>query len=123
MLREIANVQQREPGLVRRWFRDDYFDIFVWQSPQGAFVSLQLCYDLPSRERVLVWREGRGFGHHGIDSGEATPFDNRSPIMVADGVLPVDEVMAEFGQRSADLEPDLREFIAGRLHAYAAGTV
>jgi hypothetical protein len=123
MLREIANVQQREPGLLRRWFRDDYFDIFVWQSPHGAFVSLQLCYDLPSRERVLVWREGHGYAHHGIDSGEATPFDNRSPIMVADGVLPVDVVMAEFDQRGAALEPALRDFIAGHLRAYATGAV
>lgn len=121
MLREIANVQQREPGLLRRWFRDDYFDIFVWQSPQGAYVSLQLCYDLPSHERVLVWREGRGYAHHGIDSGEGSPFANNSPIMVADGVLPAAEVLAEFEQRGAGLEPALRVFIAGHLRAYASG--
>jgi hypothetical protein len=123
MLREIADVQQREPGLRRRWFRDDYFDIFVWQSPLGAFVSLQLCYDLSAHERILVWREGHGYAHHGIDSGESTPFDNRSPMMVADGVLPVDEVLAQFGQRSAELEPALQAFIAGHLRAYAAGAV
>ena len=120
MLREIANVQQREPGLTRRWFRDDYFDIFVWQTPAGEFASLQLCYDLPSHERVLVWRKESGYAHHGIDSGENSPFNNRSPIMVADGVLPTDAVLREFNARGAELPDDLKRFIVERLRQYAA---
>ena len=120
MLREIANVKQHDANLRRRWFRDDYFDIFIWQTPAGEFTRLQLCYDLPVRERVLSWHKGGSYTHDGIDDGEQSPFDNRTPIMVADGVLPADTVQREFNARGGELPDDLKRFIVERLREYAA---
>jgi len=34
MMREILGVTD-EPGMHRRWFHDDYFDLFVWQTDAG----------------------------------------------------------------------------------------
>jgi len=123
MLREITNVKQHDANLCRRWFRDDYFDIFLWQTQAGEVVSLQLCYDLPTQERVLSWRKGGGYVHEGIDGGEQSPVHNRSPIMAADGVLPAETVIQEFNARSKELEPALKQFIHERLREYATAEI
>ncbi len=119
MLREIGNVHQQDPQLRRRWFRDDYFDIFTWQNTDGRVVGFQLCYDLPAYERVLSWRESKGYSHHRVDGGEASPIKNRTPIMVADGVLPLPVVLEKFDARTAGIEPRIRDFIRERLLDYA----
>jgi hypothetical protein len=123
MLREIANVHQQDVHTRRRWFCDDYFDLFVWQraQPGGRIVAFQLCYDKPQYERVLSWRETGGYAHHRIDSGEALPEINRSPLMVADGAMPLPAVLERFDAGAAGIEPRLRDFIRQRLLDY--GTV
>ena len=64
MLREIRGVDQKTPGLVKRWFQDDYFDLVAWHDPRGTILRFQLCYARESRgERVLEWRRGLGFQH------------------------------------------------------------
>lgn len=120
MLREIANVHQQDVHTWRRWFCDDYFDLFVWQSaaPGGRIVGFQLCYDKPLYERVLSWRESGGYAHHRIDSGEALPVINRSPLMVADGAMPLSAVLQRFDASAACIEPRLRDFIRERLLDY-----
>lgn len=122
MLREIANVHQQDVHARRRWFCDDYFDLFVWQSagPGGRIVGFQLCYDKPLFERVLSWREAGGCAHHRIDSGEALPEINRSPVMVAGGAMPLSVVLERFDASVADLEPCLRDFTRERLLDYGA---
>lgn len=127
MLREMAQVRQTDAAVRRRWFRDDYFDIFTWQSqgrmdgPDGGFVGFQLCYDLPGYERVLSWRLGKGYSHHRVDDGEASPIKNRTPIMVSDGLLPLPTVLEAFDQRAVTLESRLRAFL--RQHLLNYGTV
>jgi len=118
MLREVMNVQQLDPELSRRWFCDDYFDLFVWERPGGGIVEFQLCYDKPVRERVLKWRAASGFAHHRIDSGEQTPDINMTPIMVADGVMPLAAVLERFDTHAADMDPLVRDFVRGRLVEY-----
>jgi hypothetical protein len=120
MLREIGNVHQQDPQLRRRWFCDDYFDIFAWERPGGEIVELQLCYDRAVHERVLRWRETAGYAHHGIDSGEDSLFKNMTPIMVADGVFPLTEVLEKFDVCAACIEPRIRDFIRQRLLDYGA---
>lgn len=120
MLREIANVHQQDAGLRRRWFCDDYFDIFVWEDADGAIVEFQLCYDRNRRERVLRWRRSTGFLHHAIDSGDASPLKKQSPIMVADGELPVASVVDKFDAAGAGIEPRIRVFLREQVLAYAA---
>ncbi len=120
MLREVGNVHQQDPLLRRRWFCDDYFDIFVWEQPEpgGAITGFQLCYDKFQHERVLRWRESGGYTHHGIDSGDRMPGSHMTPVMVADGVLPLPKVLEKFDESAAPLEPRIREFIRGRLLDY-----
>jgi hypothetical protein len=55
MLREISAVRQDQADLRRRWFQDDYFDLFVWVAPEGGIVAFQLAYDRGGDERVLGW--------------------------------------------------------------------
>ncbi len=120
MLREIGNVHQRDPHTRRRWFCDDYFDLFVWEKPGGRIVEFQLCYDKSVRERVLKWGENAGYAHHRIDSGDDSPAINRSPIMVADGAPPLPKVMDKFEASAASLDPRVRDFIRQRLRDYHA---
>jgi hypothetical protein len=121
MLREMAHVRQQDPQLRRRWFRDDYFDLFTWQRPDGGIVGFQLCYDLPSFERVLSWREAQGYSHHRVDGGEASPYKNMTPIMTLDGVMPLLTVLMEYDRRSVELEPGVRLFLRERLMDYGKG--
>ncbi len=118
MLEEIAGVRQDNPELRRRWFHDDYFDLFIWQSPASSIVAFQLCYDIHSHERVLSWRESSGFSHNRIDSGEARPEKNMTPILVADGALPLDDVLARFVRRSRTMERAVSHFIVSKLREY-----
>lgn len=60
-----------------------------------------------------------GFSHHRIDTGEATPSKNMTPILVFDGRLPVEQVLPEFVERSGRLDRAIAEFIAGKLHEYS----
>ena len=122
MLLEIANVAQHDAALRRRWFRDDYFDIFIWQDARDAVVAFQICYDLPNQERVLSWRAAGGYTHDRVDGGESSPEKNRTPIMIPDGVLPLIAVLTEFDQRAAGLEPGVRDRLRRLLRAYSAGT-
>lgn len=120
MLQEITSIKQDDPALRRRWFQDDFFDLFVWQSPATAIVGFQLCYDIQSQqERVLSWRAASGFSHNRIDTGEATPFKNMAPILVADGRLPIEEVLPGFVERSGSIDRAISEFIANKLREYS----
>jgi hypothetical protein len=60
MLREITGVRQDDPGLSRRWFQDDYFDLFLWVTPAGRVSAFQLAYRRAGQERVLSWSGARG---------------------------------------------------------------
>ena len=115
MLSEISAVRQDQPGLIRRWFQDDYFDLFVWLTPHGALRAFQLAYERTRRERVLEWSSERGFDHNRVDSGEQQPFTNRTPLLIRGGPCPVRLVAREFDRRSVELEPRLRDVILLKL--------
>ena len=115
MLSEIAAVRQDQPGLLRRWFQDDYFDLFVWLTPQSALRAFQLAYERTRRERVLEWSSEHGFRHNRVDSGERLPRANMTPLLVRCGACPVRLVAREFDRRSAQLEPHLRDLILLKL--------
>jgi len=70
MMQEILGVTD-EPGIHRRWFHDDYFDLFVWQVEGGELVQFQLCYGIDSSEQALVWEKRGGFFLDGADPGKA----------------------------------------------------
>jgi hypothetical protein len=97
MLKEIHGVTD-DPPAKRRWFHDDFFDLFVWQA-DGQVTLFQLCYGVDSTERALVWDRSRGFFHDG-------PAASR-------------DVVARFEDAMGGLPADLRTSIREKLHEFA----
>src|SRR2546426_351133 len=69
MLKEILGVAD-DPPARRRWFHDDYFDLFVWQAG-GEVTLIQVCYGADATERALVWDKQRGFFQDGPPAASA----------------------------------------------------
>ena len=121
MLREIRGVDQKTPGLVKRWFQDDYFDLVAWHDPRGTILRFQLCYARESHgERVLEWRRGLGFQHlkteeraafkAGRDDAWALRLERQGP----GGTL-----KRQFLAASAEVPELLREFVEEKLDELA----
>jgi hypothetical protein len=97
MLKEIHGVAD-DPPAQRRWFHDEYFDLFVWQA-EGQVTLFQLCYGVDSSDRALVWDRKRGFFH--------------------DGPPAPDEVVARFDDAATALPEDIRSEIREKIHEFA----
>jgi hypothetical protein len=121
MLREIRSVEQRDPQLTRRWFQDDYFDLYVWQDGAGELQRFQLCYERDTRrERALEWQRGRGFQHLAVQQRySGSPGRDQSGDMALDGVLPYVALQARFTGAARSLPPELYRFIRDKIKAYA----
>ena len=115
MLHEIKTVRQEKGSGRRRWFESEGLDLVIWLNPDTSVTGFQLCYDLGQGEHALTWRNASGFAHTRIDSGDETPFANRAPVLEPDGPVPWKEIAQLFSQRSATLEPALRELVQHRL--------
>lgn len=105
-MKEILGVTD-EPRTRRRWFHDERFDLFVWQTEGGEMVSFQLCYGAGSDEQALVWNKESGFFRDG---------ERASPD--------VDEkwaetMLAHFGAAAAELPDDIRDRMSALVREYA----
>ena len=112
MLREILDVMQDDPSSQRRWFHDDYFDLFVRQTA-GELAAFELCYGVDSSERALVWSRGHGYFHDG-DPLEADPIIARFE-RVADGLpevlrLALGARLREYARHKAPVPARRRRF-------------
>jgi hypothetical protein len=119
MMREITGVVQGEPVVRRRWFHDEYFDLFIWQNAAGEIESFQLCYGIDSSERALEWRKNRGFFHDGAKAGSPVPggiLDARGGA-AREGSAEAISSRFEFDARS--LPDDIRLPVAARIREYA----
>jgi hypothetical protein len=97
MMREIFGLAD-DPPARRRWFHDDFFDLFVWET--GEDVTLfQLCYGVDSTERALVWDKSRGLFHDG-------------PAAAADFVH-------RFEDAAAELPENIRREVREKVHEFA----
>lgn len=105
MLREIEGVAP-EPRTHRRWFHDDYFDLFVWQTDKGDITVFQLCYGNAPDQQALVWHREGGFFHDGAEQG-APPASS--------------EVVERFEVAAKSLPGKVRTAIAGRIREYLEG--
>jgi hypothetical protein len=97
MLKEILGVAD-DPPAKRRWFHDEFFDLFVWQSG-GEVTLFQLCYGADAVERAVVWDKARGFFH--------------------DGPAGSQDVITRFEDAAAHLPEDIRSDIRQKMHEYA----
>src|SRR3954467_9563910 len=98
MLREIPRVRQDRPGLQRRGYQDDFFDLYTWHAADGALVSFQLCYDVRGRERALSWHHEHGFSHTRVDSGDGGALSKRAPILRGGAPFPHRYVRKRFAE-------------------------
>jgi hypothetical protein len=105
MLKEIEGVAD-EPRTHRRWFHDDYFDLFVWQTDQGDVTLFQLCYGVAPGEQALVWHREGGFFHDGADPA-------RRP--------PAGDVIERFDAAAKTLPRKVRTAVGGRIREYLEG--
>ncbi len=117
MLKESYSRKKSEEG-TRRWFSDDDFDLIIWSGLDGAVTGFQLCYDKQKSERALTWRQESGFSHARVDSGETNPAKNQSPILVPDGLCPIDEITGLFLLKSKEIDPIIRSFVITKLREY-----
>jgi hypothetical protein len=121
MLREIRNVEQRNPLHRKSWFQDDYFDLFVWQDAAGDVQRFQLCYERDSRrERALEWQRGRGFQHLTVrQRSSGAPGRDHSGDMALDGVMPYVTLKDRFAAAASSLPQEMQRFLEEKLTEYA----
>ncbi len=115
MLQEIFDVLQDDPSSVRRWFHDDYFDLYVRQKGE-ELAAFELCYGIHANERALAWTQDGGFYHDGEPSGDfigasLSPGDS----------LQADPIIARFKEAAAGLPEAMRLALERRLGEYALG--
>lgn len=116
MLREILGVHQDEPHAERRWFHDEYFDLFVWHDSVGDLLSFELCYGIGSSERALVWERRGGFYHDGVEDETAQTGDILGQKSSAGAT---DPIVARFDLAARSLPDSLRAQVSDRVHQYA----
>jgi hypothetical protein len=115
-MREIIGVAE-EPRTRRRWFHDEFFDLFVWQTAGGEITLFQLCYGIASSERALVWHKYGGFFH---DGAEAPSKDSVLGAQLAPGgPVTADPIIERFYAATNALPDDIREPLIARLQEYA----
>jgi hypothetical protein len=101
MLHEIVGLAD-EPPAKRRWFHDDYFDLFVWQTAGGELLRFQLCYGIHSSERALTWDRQSGFFHDGLLRSSE----------------PIAKVIAHFDRVCPTLPKMIRKTVGARLDEF-----
>ena len=118
MLREIGGIRQDSGRGYRRWFQDEYFDLFVWQDEDGTPVAFQLCYARGKTEGVISWASGSGFDHSRVDSGEKPFHHAMAPLLRPAAMPPYFTVYGRLLAATADWDPRLRAFLLERMREY-----
>jgi membrane protease YdiL (CAAX protease family) len=108
-----------EGGLHRRWFADEFFDLYLWSDDAGEIVRFQLCYGKPDAEHALTWSVS-GVSHDRIDPGDDDPRKDRTPVLLPDGDVPWARVRARFSAESAQIPLAVRRLVLERLGARPA---
>jgi len=117
MLQEIQGVSADMPGVTRRWFHNDEFDLFVTLDREQTLVGFELCYGSPSSEQALVWTQSDGYFHDGMRS---TPRQERALAGLLEGdALDSDSLRARFQAASLSLPDSLKTALYARLQDYA----
>jgi len=115
VLREISDVTQDDASILRRWFHDDYFDLFVLQA-DGELDAFELCYGIDSDERALVWSRAGGYFH---DGGTSASGEFIGAQLASGDPLEADPIIARFERAAAELPEALRLALTARLREYA----
>ncbi len=118
-LKEIKNVRQISGEGFRRWFTDDFFDLYIWyQDNKKDITGFQLAYGEVERDHALTWTVNHGFSHDGVDDGNITGSYKRSPILIANGMFDPDSLIHMFEEHQGDLDKKLFSFIKTKIKGY-----
>lgn len=117
-LREIKVSRQDDVGITKRWFENEFFDLFLWARDGGIF-HMQLCYGKPAHERAVSWRDGHGYFHDGVLSNPPGDVVAKSSILEAGGNFDFEKVNGRFLRESQGLETAVRKFVLEKLHYFA----
>ncbi len=122
MLKEMKHVRQIHGDGFRRWFTDEYFDLFVWFEDKHykKMTGFQLCYDKVKNEHAITWTENKGFVHETVDDGESNASVNRTPILVSDGIFDYQTTAERFKKNSGDIDKDISDFVYKKILDYHA---
>ena len=102
MLREITGMSHDDPKEPRRWFHDDFFDLFVRLDAGGQVIAMDLCYGAGSSECALAWRKGLGYF---LDGPADEPFDG-------------DRLAARFARECGEVPQAVSSFVLRSLKEF-----
>jgi len=103
MLREINGMTQDNPAEPRRWFHDEFFDLFVRNNAEGQVLAMDLCYGSGSHQCALAWRRGLGFF---LDGPADEPFDS-------------ERIASRFARECGEVPQAIAQFVLRSLKEYA----
>jgi len=118
MMHEILGLAD-EADAHRRWFHDDYFDLFVWQAEGGEIVQFQLCYGIDSSELALVWHKDGGFFLDGAETAQSDRGQRQGAKRVEGPAFDVDSVEERFEAAAGALPEDVRHALSVRIHEFS----
>lgn len=118
MLREIGGVHQDSHRGLRRWFQDDYFDLYLWHDERGQPLAFQLCYDRHHAEGSIYWSAAEGYAHARVDAGQRPGGYAMTPILRSSAPPPYFRVYRRFLDTTRDWDPALGQFVLERLREY-----
>jgi len=102
-----------------RWFRDDFFDLFLWEDVDGVITGFQLCYDIYYNQRALNWQAENGFSHFSVDDGENRPGKLKAtPVLISDGAFNPPEILKIFKERGKEIDAAVFDFVYRKIFDY-----
>ncbi len=117
MLVEFNNVRQIPDEGLRRWFKDEEFDLIVWYE-NDEITGFQLCYNKLKEEKALTWFKSGSYIHNKIDDGEEPYCNKMTPVLVQDGVFDKTKIAEKFKRHAGNIEPGLGDFVYNKLLDY-----
>ena len=97
-------------------------DLTVWMDKAAAISGFELCYNKERDERAVRWLRNAGFVHERVDDGEGSPGRFKgTPILVPDGLFPVQAVAERFRGESSRIDRTIAVFVYEKLLEYPSG--
>lgn len=116
MFKELRHVRQ-EPGEHRRLFERDDCDLWLWYGTDGVLTGFQLVYAVGEERKALTWSSAEGYSHTTVDGWDSRR-SNRTPLLVADGTFPRNQLLELLGPDLAALGDPAGLLVLERLRAY-----
>jgi hypothetical protein len=120
MLREIGHIKEISGQGARRWFNDEYLDLFVWYDAGGRILGFQLCFDKNTRdERAITFTETGGYSLDQVTT-ETSVCDLGSAVLSRVNGFSGQRLIEQLDARGQLLEPALYDYLMEKLLACPA---